>query len=435
MIGRAGTGRRQRRRERGHQAGDRGRQRPRVELGGGRRAHARPGARPVPERSPGALVAGRGRLGAVALRRQRAVRQDAGRDRLRPHRPARRPPGAGVRDGGGRLRQVRRRGALPRARRRARRDERRALRGGGHRHDPPAEDARHRQLDRRRGDREDEGRGADRQLRPRRAGRPRGARRRRSTRARSPARRSTSSPTSRSPSTRCSGATTSSSRRTSAPRPRRRRTAPGRSPPSRCAARSRAAWSPTRSTSPPSGPRRWRRWRRSCRCARSSAAWPRGSATARSTGSRPSSAAGSPSTTRACSGIAVLVGILSGHTEEQVNLVNAPAMAEERGIELVEIKDTASDDFTELVTVRIESGRRGGRGRGHRRRPAEPPAPRAGLGRELLHAVRRPPRDLPLQRPAGDDRPRRHDLRRARRQHRLGRGRRRGVRRRRPSWR
>jgi D-3-phosphoglycerate dehydrogenase len=55
-------------------------------------------------------------------------------------------------------------------------------------------------------------------------------------------------------------------------------------------------------------------------------------------------------------GIAVLVGILSGHTEEPVNLVNAPQMAEERGIELVETKDTISEDFTELVTVRIESG-------------------------------------------------------------------------------
>ncbi len=55
-------------------------------------------------------------------------------------------------------------------------------------------------------------------------------------------------------------------------------------------------------------------------------------------------------------GIAVLVGILSGHTEEQVNLVNAAAMAEERGIELVEVSDAVSEDFTELVTVRIESG-------------------------------------------------------------------------------
>ena len=70
-------------------------------------------------------------------------------------------------------------------------------------------------------------------------------------------------------------------------------------------------------------------------------------------------------------GIAVLVGILSGHTEEPVNLVNAPHMAEERGIELIETKDAASEDFTELVTVRLARGRRRGRGRRHRRRPAQ----------------------------------------------------------------
>ncbi len=55
-------------------------------------------------------------------------------------------------------------------------------------------------------------------------------------------------------------------------------------------------------------------------------------------------------------GIAVLVGILSGHTEEPVNLVNAPQMAEDRGIELTETKDSLSEDFTELVRVRIDSG-------------------------------------------------------------------------------
>jgi D-3-phosphoglycerate dehydrogenase len=55
-------------------------------------------------------------------------------------------------------------------------------------------------------------------------------------------------------------------------------------------------------------------------------------------------------------GIAVLVGILSGHTEEPVNLVNAPQMAEERGIELSETREAAAEDFTELVTVRLESG-------------------------------------------------------------------------------
>jgi D-3-phosphoglycerate dehydrogenase len=55
-------------------------------------------------------------------------------------------------------------------------------------------------------------------------------------------------------------------------------------------------------------------------------------------------------------GIAVLVGILSGHTEEPVNLVNAPQMAEERGIELAETSESGGGDFTELVTVRLGSG-------------------------------------------------------------------------------
>jgi D-3-phosphoglycerate dehydrogenase len=55
-------------------------------------------------------------------------------------------------------------------------------------------------------------------------------------------------------------------------------------------------------------------------------------------------------------GIAVMAGILSGHTEEPVNLVNAPQMAEERGIDLVETKEASAGDFTELVTVRVHSG-------------------------------------------------------------------------------
>lgn len=55
-------------------------------------------------------------------------------------------------------------------------------------------------------------------------------------------------------------------------------------------------------------------------------------------------------------GIAVLAGILRGHTEEPVNLVNASALAEERGIELTEIKDATSDDFTELISVRVGHG-------------------------------------------------------------------------------
>jgi D-3-phosphoglycerate dehydrogenase len=55
-------------------------------------------------------------------------------------------------------------------------------------------------------------------------------------------------------------------------------------------------------------------------------------------------------------GIAALAGILQGHTEEAVNLVNAPHLAEQRGIDLVETRDPVSEDFTELVTVRLRSG-------------------------------------------------------------------------------
>ena len=55
-------------------------------------------------------------------------------------------------------------------------------------------------------------------------------------------------------------------------------------------------------------------------------------------------------------GIAVLAGVLKGHTEEAVNLVNAPHLAEQRGIDLVETRDAASEDFTELVSVRLRSG-------------------------------------------------------------------------------
>ena len=68
-------------------------------------------------------------------------------------------------------------------------------------------------------------------------------------------------------------------------------------------------------------------------------------------------------------GIAVLVGILSGHTEEPVNLVNAPAIAEDRGIELSELKAAASEDFTELVRVQVGEVEVAGTGVGPRNVP------------------------------------------------------------------
>ena len=176
-VDRPRRNRRRQRRPRGRdQARDHRRQRPRVELRRRRRAHDGDGPRPLPQGAPGPRSADRRALGALPLRGQRALRQDAGGDRLRADRPARRPPCAVVRDGGDRLRQVRCPGALPRAWGGGDRGHRRALRPRRPDHDPPAEDTGHDQLDRRRGDRRDEGRGPHRQLRPRRAGRPRRAR-------------------------------------------------------------------------------------------------------------------------------------------------------------------------------------------------------------------------------------------------------------------
>jgi D-3-phosphoglycerate dehydrogenase len=53
--------------------------------------------------------------------------------------------------------------------------------------------------------------------------------------------------------------------------------------------------------------------------------------------------------------VAVLAGLL-GHTAEEVNLVNAPSLAEERGITVVELNEPVARDFTDLVRVRVASG-------------------------------------------------------------------------------
>jgi D-3-phosphoglycerate dehydrogenase / 2-oxoglutarate reductase len=53
--------------------------------------------------------------------------------------------------------------------------------------------------------------------------------------------------------------------------------------------------------------------------------------------------------------IAVLNGVLVGHTEEHVNFVNAHALAEERGIAVAEQKEPESVNFTELVSVEVVS--------------------------------------------------------------------------------
>jgi D-3-phosphoglycerate dehydrogenase / 2-oxoglutarate reductase len=51
--------------------------------------------------------------------------------------------------------------------------------------------------------------------------------------------------------------------------------------------------------------------------------------------------------------IAVLNGLLAGHTEEDVNLVNAPSLAEERGIQVSERTEVVARDFTDLVRITV----------------------------------------------------------------------------------
>jgi D-3-phosphoglycerate dehydrogenase len=53
--------------------------------------------------------------------------------------------------------------------------------------------------------------------------------------------------------------------------------------------------------------------------------------------------------------IAVLNGLLAGHTEEDVNLVNAPSLAEERGIAVSERREVVARDFTDLVRITVVS--------------------------------------------------------------------------------
>ena len=54
--------------------------------------------------------------------------------------------------------------------------------------------------------------------------------------------------------------------------------------------------------------------------------------------------------------LAVLQGVLTGHAEEDVNLVNAPTLAEERGIAVSERKEAVARDFADLVRVTVVCG-------------------------------------------------------------------------------
>ena len=67
--------------------------------------------------------------------------------------------------------------------------------------------------------------------------------------------------------------------------------------------------------------------------------------------------------------LSVLNGLLAGRTEEDVNLVNAPALAEERGIQVSERREVIARDYADLVRVTVVLRRRA-RARGRARRSA-----------------------------------------------------------------
>jgi D-3-phosphoglycerate dehydrogenase / 2-oxoglutarate reductase len=56
--------------------------------------------------------------------------------------------------------------------------------------------------------------------------------------------------------------------------------------------------------------------------------------------------------------LAVIQGALQGRTEEQVNLVNAPTMAHQRGIVVEDKTVSEAQDFNELIRVTVEAGDR-----------------------------------------------------------------------------
>ncbi|MFM7842166.1 MAG: NAD(P)-dependent oxidoreductase, partial [Nitrospira sp.] len=56
--------------------------------------------------------------------------------------------------------------------------------------------------------------------------------------------------------------------------------------------------------------------------------------------------------------IAVLKGLLTPILEDAVNFVNAPVIAKERGIEVKEVKSGDAGDFTSVIRVRVEAGKK-----------------------------------------------------------------------------
>ena len=107
--------------------------------------------------------------------------------------------------------------------------------------------------------------------------------------------------------------------------------------------------------------------------------------------------------------LSVLKGIFGGSTEEPVSYVNAPQLAEQRGLQVRESSTATSHDYKSLITLR--SGSHSVAGHAHYRRPAHRAAhrhrrrPQVEVPPSAAHARRA------QRRPAGRDRHRRDGTR------------------------
>ena len=98
--------------------------------------------------------------------------------------------------------------------------------------------------------------------------------------------------------------------------------------------------------------------------------------------------------------VQTLKGALAGHTEEDVNDVNAPSIAEERGIAVSQTNSSVARDFTDLVRVTVRSGGTATRVVGTLLGSQHHAASARGVGLALQRPARAAPRDLPLRGPA-----------------------------------
>ena len=87
--------------------------------------------------------------------------------------------------------------------------------------------------------------------------------------------------------------------------------------------------------------------------------------------------------------LAVLQGVLTGHAEEDVNLVNAPTLAEERGIARLRAQGGGRARLRRPRPDHHRVRRRALPRRGHDARPPPPPAPARGVGPALQPPARR----------------------------------------------